>query len=93
MIGFDCFKKGFRQFGLQSICANLTGSAKFLPELESKLGDAAASFNDVAYGERPGTESGYRNIAELDEQIRSRRFAASGDGTAHGGTESWAHLQ
>jgi len=68
-------------------------TAKFLPELESELGDAAASFNDVAYGERPGTESGYRNIAELDEQIRSRRFAASGDGTAHGGTESWAHLQ
>jgi hypothetical protein len=68
-------------------------TAKFLPELTWKLADAAASFNDVTYGERPGTESAYRNIAELDEQIRSRRFAASGDGTSQGGTESWAHLQ
>jgi hypothetical protein len=68
-------------------------TAKFLPELSAELADAAASFNDVTYGERPGTESAYRNIAELDEQIRSRRFAASGDRTSQGGTESWAHLQ
>jgi hypothetical protein len=68
-------------------------TAKFLPELTWKLADAAASFNDVTYGERPGTESAYRNIAELDEQIRSRRFAPLSDGTSHGGTESWAHLQ
>ena len=68
-------------------------TATFLPELTSELADAAASFNDVTYGERPGTESAYRSIAELDEQIRSRRFSASGDGTSQGGTESWAHLQ
>jgi hypothetical protein len=68
-------------------------TAKFLPELTAELADAAASFNDATYGKRPGTESAYRNIAELDEQIRSRRFTASGDGTSQGGTESWAHLQ
>lgn len=68
-------------------------TATFLPELTAELADAAASFNDVAYGERPGSESAYRNIAELDEQIRSRRFAAPGDGTSQVGTESWAHLQ
>lgn len=68
-------------------------TAKFLPELTRKLADAATSFNDVTYGERPGTESGYRNIAELDEQIRSRRFAASGNEASRGGTESWVHLQ
>jgi hypothetical protein len=68
-------------------------AAKFLPELTSELADAAASFNDVTYGERPGTESAYRNIAKLDERIRSRRFAALRDTAPQSGTESWAHLQ
>jgi Domain of unknown function (DUF4129) len=68
-------------------------AAKFLPELASELAAAAASFNDVTYGERPGTESAYRDIAELDERIRSRRFAASRDTASQSGTESWAHLQ
>jgi Domain of unknown function (DUF4129) len=68
-------------------------AAKFLPELTSELAAAAASFNDVTYGERPGTESAYRDIAELDERIRSRRFAASRDTASQSGTESWAHLQ
>ena len=68
-------------------------AAKYLPELTAQLADAAASFNDVTYGERPGTEPAYRNITALDERIRSRRFAASRDTPSHGGTESWAHLQ
>ncbi len=68
-------------------------AARFLPELTSELADAAVSFNDVTYGERPGTESAYRGIAELDEQIRSRRFAAARDAPSQRGTESWAHLQ
>jgi Domain of unknown function (DUF4129) len=68
-------------------------AAKFLPELASQLADAAASFNDVTYGESPGTEPAYRNIAELDTRIRSRRFAGSRDSAPHGVTESWAHLQ
>lgn len=68
-------------------------TAKFLPELTAELADAAASFNDVTYGGRPGTETAYRDIAELDEQIRSRRFAASRDAASQGSTESWAHLQ
>jgi hypothetical protein len=68
-------------------------TAKFLPELTAELADAAASFNDVTYGERPGTEAAYRNIAELDEQIRSRRFAASRGAASQGSAESWAQLQ
>jgi hypothetical protein len=68
-------------------------AARFLPELTSQLADAAASFNDVTYGDRPGTEPAYRNVAEIDERIRSRRFAASRGPASHGGTESWAHLQ
>src|SRR6201998_3456684 len=68
-------------------------AAKLVPELTVQLADAAASFNDVTYGERPGTEPAYRNIADLDERIRTRRFSVLRDTGSHGGTESWAHLQ
>jgi len=64
-----------------------------VPELRSELAGAATSFNDVTYGERPGTESAYRTIADLDERLRSRRQAsgpAAGSGAAPG---SWAEVQ
>jgi hypothetical protein len=64
-----------------------------IPQLASELTSAAASFNDVTYGERPGTEAAYRDIATLDEQIRSRRATTPHDATAQGGSETWAHLQ
>lgn len=68
-------------------------TAKFLPELSSELSHAATSFNDVTYGEKPGTEQAYRNITGLDEQLRSRRFAAAGEGVPQDGAEGWAQLQ
>jgi Domain of unknown function (DUF4129) len=68
-------------------------AAELLPNLSYELSSAAASFNEVMYGEQPGTEPAYRNIKALDEQIRSRRFAPSRDGASHGETESWAPLQ
>ena len=37
---------------------------------------AANAFNDVTYGERPGTEPAYRMIADLDDHLRSRGAAA-----------------
>ncbi|MDH6196456.1 hypothetical protein M2272_003099 [Mycobacterium frederiksbergense] len=38
-----------------------------LPGLAGELSTAANIFNDVTYGEQPGTESAYRAIAALDE--------------------------
>ncbi len=67
-------------------------ASELMPDLRTELSDAAASFNDVAYGERPGTESAYRNIAALDEHIRSHRVAAA-RAAAQPDNESWAHLQ
>jgi hypothetical protein len=64
-----------------------------MPELASELASAAASFNDVTYGERPGTEAAYRHIATLDEQIRSQRATAPHDAATQSGSETWAHLQ
>lgn len=43
------------------------------PELSGELLRAAGTFNDVTYGEQPGTEAGYRLIADLDERLRTRR--------------------
>ena len=37
-----------------------------LPDLAGELLQAADAFNDVTYGERPGTEPAYRMIADLD---------------------------
>ncbi|HEY7051777.1 MAG TPA: DUF4129 domain-containing protein [Mycobacterium sp.] len=64
-----------------------------MPDLAAELTDAAATFNDVTYGERPGTEPAYSNIAALDERIRTHRTGATADGTARPTPDAWAHLQ
>jgi hypothetical protein len=46
-----------------------------LPHLASELSEAATAFNDVTYGERPGTPAAYQLIADLDEHLRSRSTA------------------
>jgi hypothetical protein len=46
-----------------------------LPHLASELSEAATAFNDVTYGERPGTPAAYQLIANLDEHLRSRSAA------------------
>jgi Domain of unknown function (DUF4129) len=43
-----------------------------LPHLASELSQAATAFNDVTYGERPGTPAAYQLIADLDGHLRSR---------------------
>jgi hypothetical protein len=40
-----------------------------LPHLRNELHDAADTFNAVSYGAQPGTEDGYRQIAELDRTV------------------------
>ncbi|GAA4893198.1 DUF4129 domain-containing protein [Streptomonospora salina] len=61
-------------------------SARVLPQLRDRLDAAAATFNDSAYGRRPGTADGYRVLADLDERIRrSRPEAAAGAAPAPGG--------
>ena len=44
-------------------------AAAALPALSSELYSAATTFNDVTYGEQPGSESAYRAIANLDEAV------------------------
>jgi Domain of unknown function (DUF4129) len=52
-----------------------TDAGARLPHLASELSEAATAFNDVTYGERPGTPAAYQLIANLDEHLRSRSTA------------------
>lgn len=63
-----------------------------LPHLTGELTRAATAFNDVTYGERPGTQEAYRMIADLDDHIRSR---STGPSTADepAALESWAQVR
>jgi hypothetical protein len=51
-------------------------AAAALPALGDELRDAATSFNDVTYGDRPGSEAAYRQIAGLDDHLRAAGHAA-----------------
>ncbi|MBV8350206.1 MAG: DUF4129 domain-containing protein [Mycolicibacterium sp.] len=64
-----------------------------VPDLRSELAAAATAFNDVTYGERPGTESAYRMIADLDERLRSRRPAPPSGTPSDALPGLWAQLQ
>jgi hypothetical protein len=68
-------------------------ATRAFPDLRAELTSAAASFNDVTYGERPGSEASYRGVAGLDEQIRARRSTAAHAGPSDGGDDSWAELR
>jgi hypothetical protein len=46
-----------------------------IPHLASELSQAATAFNDVTYGERPGTPAAYQMIVDLDDHLRFRSGA------------------
>lgn len=64
-----------------------------LPHLSGELQQAATAFNDVTYGERPGTEAGYRMIADLDDHLRSRTRNPAPVGSGNAAVESWARVR
>ena len=45
------------------------------PIWQANCSRRAEAFNDVTYGERPGTEPAYRMIADLDDRLRSTQVA------------------
>lgn len=47
-----------------------------LPRLATELSGAATTFNDVTYGEVPGTSAAYRAVADLDEHLRTHTVVA-----------------
>jgi hypothetical protein len=68
-------------------------AGRAIPHLAAELTRAAEAFNDVTYGERPGTESAYRMIADLDDHLRSRTSASDAGGAAHTVADGWAEVR
>ena len=64
-----------------------------LPHLASELSQAATAFNDVTYGERPGTPAGYQMIADLDDHLRFRSAAGRPAQDQPGAVDSWAPVR
>ncbi len=64
-----------------------------LPHLEDELSQAATAFNDVTYGEQPGTEAAYQMIADLDDHLRSRSPAVPPAAGQPAALESWAQVR
>lgn len=68
-------------------------AGRALPGLAGVLSIAAETFNDVTYGERPGTESQYRMIAALDVRLgkqASSTDTGAADDNAH---QPWAEVR
>lgn len=64
-----------------------------IPDLAGELRRAADTFNDVTYGEQPGTEPRYRAIADLDDHLRTRA-PTDRSGTAPVGPHGqWAEVR
>ncbi len=68
-------------------------AGKALPTLSAELTQAAISFNDVTYGERPGTESAYRMIADLDDHLRFNTQVSADATPVATTTVGWAEVR
>ncbi|KUI10844.1 hypothetical protein AU192_22825 [Mycobacterium lehmannii] len=64
-----------------------------LPHLSNELAAAATAFNDVTYGEIPGTEKAYRLVADLDDHVRSRAPVAASTPVTPGASDGWAEIR
>lgn len=63
-----------------------------MPELSGELRSAATAFNDVTYGELPGTEVAYRMVVDLDGHLLDH--AAGGtDRSSAGVADGWAEVR
>lgn len=68
-------------------------AGELLPAHAGELRRAAAVFNDVTYGEQPGTESDYRMVAELDEALRRHAAPVPADAAMPSVPDTWAPLR
>jgi hypothetical protein len=62
-------------------------------DLSSELLRAADAFNDVTYGERPGTEAAYRMIADLDDRLRAHAPVTTAESAPPAEAEDWAQVR
>ncbi|BBY26357.1 DUF4129 domain-containing protein [Mycolicibacterium sediminis] len=68
-------------------------AATAMPDLTGDLRSAAIEFNDVTYGERPGTEAGYRIVADLDDRLLRRSVSRADTSAPADEVDSWAEIR
>jgi hypothetical protein len=68
-------------------------AGRVIPNLAAELRRAAEAFNDVTYGERPGTEAAYRMIADLDDHLRSRTSVSDAIEAMPTAADGWAEVR
>lgn len=68
-------------------------AAGALPQLSEELHTAANTFNDVTYGERPGTEAAYRIIADLDGRLPAGAPTPVGVAIAPATADGWTQVR
>jgi hypothetical protein len=64
-----------------------------IPHLASELSQAATAFNDVTYGERPGTPTAYQMIVDLDDHLRFRSTPGRPGPDQPATVDSWAPVR
>lgn len=64
-----------------------------LPELTGEFRTAATTFNDVTYGDLPGTEAEYHAVAALDDHVRRAGPGAGRPAAAAYGESGWAEVR
>jgi hypothetical protein len=64
-----------------------------LPALAAELSRSATAFNDVTYGERPGTQAAYQLIVDLDDHLHHRSAAGQFGPSEQLIPDSWAPVR
>ncbi|CAJ1578959.1 DUF4129 domain-containing protein [[Mycobacterium] wendilense] len=70
--------------------ARAAGTA--MPELSGEFIDAATVFNDVTFGERPGTPESYGLLVRLDDHLRTRPGGPRVPAQAGAAPTTWAEI-
>jgi Domain of unknown function (DUF4129) len=68
-------------------------AAERIPALAAEFSQSATAFNDVTYGERPGTRAGYQMIVDLDDHLRFSSAATRPGPPGQRVSESWARVR
>lgn len=70
-----------------------TDAAERLPALAAELSESATAFNDVTYGERPGTPAAYQLIVGLDDHLQYRSTTGQFGPAMPQAADTWAQVR
>ena len=70
-----------------------TDAAERLPALAAELSQSATAFNDVTYGERPGTPAAYQLIVDLDDHLQYRSITGQFGTAVPQVADTWAPVR